>query len=324
MLRRRNSIAWTFLIVFTLLIWGYAGAFAGQHKVKKGENLFVISKKYGVSVEEIKKNSNLTSNKLKPGQVLQIQEKQGRQARNKKPISRTLAKSKSTPATSSYVVKKGDTLYSIAKTNGVTEKQILALNNVVSTKLRVGRRLILAKAKPVVSPEPVIEESEDLLGEDEEIADSAVSENMSFEASSNEELLGKWGSVNERKLFVKVATGFLGAPYRYGGATVRGIDCSAFVRKMYQFFDISLPRTAHEQSFVGMRIDRTKLEEGDLVFFRTKKSIGHVGIYIGNNEFVHASYKGKTVRIDSLDKPYFQQRFQRAVRVKGLDDHDGT
>ena len=80
-----------------------------------------------------------------------------------------------------------------------------------------------------------------------------------------------------------------------------------------------------EQSSVGVRIDRTKLEEGDLVFFRTRKPIGHVGIYIGNNEFVHASYRGKSVRIDNLDQPYFQKRFQRAVRVKGLEENgDGT
>ena len=92
------------------------------------------------------------------------------------------------------------------------------------------------------------------------------------ENKTNEELLGKWGSPDERKLFIKVATGFLGAPYRLGGATVKGIDCSAFVRKMYELFDISLPRTAREQSAVGVRIDRDKLEEGDLVFFRTKKT----------------------------------------------------
>ncbi len=117
----------------------------------------------------------------------------------------------------------------------------------------------------------------------------------------------------------------MGAPYRMGGVTVQGIDCSAFVRKMYEFFNIKLPRTAREQAMVGVRVDRDKLEAGDLVFFRTKRPIGHVGIYIGNNEFVHASYRARSVRIDSLEKPYFQQRFQRAVRVKDFTkkaEHD--
>jgi Cell wall-associated hydrolases (invasion-associated proteins) len=91
---------------------------------------------------------------------------------------------------------------------------------------------------------------------------------------------------------------------------------------MYEFFDVTLPRTAREQSTVGVSVEKEELEEGDLVFFRTRRPIGHVGIYIGNNEFVHASHRGKVVRIDSLDRPYFQKRFRRAVRVKGLDNNN--
>lgn len=318
-MQRRNSVVWTLVVLF-LLICFHTGAYAAQHKVKKGENLAVIAKKLGVSVSDLKKANNLTSNKLQPGQVLQVKEKQ---TAKKKKASTVLTKSKSLPS-SSYKVKKGDTLASISKKTGVSVREITELNHVKSKSLRVGQKLVLARALPVALPQPVLEENEDLLGEDEEITGADAPNNALLEAQATEELLGKWGSVNERKLFIKVATGFLGAPYRFGGATVRGIDCSAFVRKMYELFDISLPRTASEQSHVGVPVDRTQLVEGDLVFFRTRKQIGHVGIYIGNNEFVHASYRGKSVRIDSLDQPYFQQRFQRAVRVKGLDDNDGT
>ena len=322
MLKRRNSVVWTLFVLF-LLVCCHTVADAAQHKVKKGENLASIAKKLGVSVAEIKKTNHLTSNKLKTGQVLRIQETQ---VAKKKKVSPVFVKSKSLPesSSSSYTIKKGDTLSSISRKTGVSVTQITALNHVKSKSLRAGRKLILAKAKPVAPPQPVVDESEELLGEDEEINSIEALNDIAIQTQESEELLGKWGSANERKLFIKVATGFLGAPYRYGGATVRGIDCSAFVRKMYEFFDISLPRTASEQSHVGIRVDRAQLIEGDLVFFRTRKQIGHVGIYIGNNEFVHASYKGKTVRIDSLDQPYFQQRFQRAVRVKGLDDNGGT
>jgi len=118
-----------------------------------------------------------------------------------------------------------------------------------------------------------------------------------------------------------VAIGFIGAPYRFGGSTLKGIDCSSFVQKIYRIFDVNLPRKASEQSRVGISITRENLSEGDLVFFHTKRSLGHVGIYIGNNEFVHASSKSKVVRIDSLDTPYYQKRFQRAVRIKGLDNN---
>ena len=113
--------------------------------------------------------------------------------------------------------------------------------------------------------------------------------------------------------------GFLGAPYRLGGSSVTGIDCSAFVKKIYQFFNINLPRTAFEQSHVGLRVARGELIEGDLLFFKTRRKLGHVGIYIGNNEFVHASSRKRGVRIDNLNTPYFDRRFVRAVRLKGSD-----
>ena len=315
MMQRRSKV-FSGLLVFFLLFFITTGAEAIQHKVKKGENLFIISKRLGASVAEIKKANHLTGNSLKPGQILTIHQKgSAAQASVKKSPSRSA---------SVYKVKKGDTLATISRKTGVPVKQIAALNHVQSKNLRAGRSLLLIKAKPAESAASLTDENEDLLGEEEEITSPEVMGDIARETPSNEELLGKWGSEDERKLFIKVSTGFLGAPYRLGGATVKRIDCSAFVRKMYAFFDITLPRTAREQSAVGVQVDRNELIEGDLVFFRTRKPIGHVGIYIGNNEFVHASYRGKSVRIDSLDQPYFQKRFQRAVRVKGLDENSGT
>ena len=133
------------------------------------------------------------------------------------------------------------------------------------------------------------------------------------------ELLGKWNNPEEPKLLVRVAMGFLGAPYRLGGSSVKGLDCSGFVKKIYQFFNIDLPRTAFEQSHIGLRVARDELIEGDLLFFNTRRKLGHVGIYIGNNEFVHASSRKRGVRIDNLNTPYFDKRFVRAVRLKGSD-----
>jgi peptidoglycan DL-endopeptidase LytE len=140
-------------------------------------------------------------------------------------------------------------------------------------------------------------------------------------ADESSTLLGKWRSPEERSLFVKVAKGFLGAPYRLGGSSIRGLDCSAFVMKIYELFDIALPRTAYEQAHVGMRVDRTELQEGDLVFFNTDRAFGHVGIYIGNNQFVHASSckKAREVKIDSLGKPYYSRHFIKAIRLKDVE-----
>ena len=219
---------------------------------------------------------------------------------------------------SHYTVKSGDTLGTIARKTGVSVKQIMALNNVRPTRLRIGRKLVLSKPGNSAQKESATDEDEE---EEEDITDNIDLAELEKE-KKNEELLGKWNSPDERNLFIKVATGFLGAPYRLGGSTVRGIDCSAYVRKMYEFFDITLPRTAREQSTVGVTIEKEELEEGDLVFFQTRRPIGHVGIYIGNNEFVHASNTSKDVRIDSLDRPYFQKRFRCAVRVMGIDNNN--
>ena len=203
-------------------------------------------------------------------------------------------------------------------------KEIMALNRVNSRNLRVGQKLVLAK--PAYEPEESIvthenedvEENEDLQDIDSEDDDQGIiSLNQQDEQNRKEELLGKWNNPDEMQLFVKVATGFIGAPYRFGGSSLRGIDCSSFVQKIYRIFDITLPRKASEQSKVGISITRENLTQGDLVFFHTNRSLGHVGIYIGNNEFVHASSRSKGIRIDSLDTPYYQKRFQRAVRIKG-------
>jgi peptidoglycan endopeptidase LytE len=284
---------------------------ANLYEVKKGDSLYTISKEFGVGVKEIKEASDLQTNALKPGQMLDIPERS---------VAISPDKAKSKPKSSYYTVKSGDTLGTIARKTGVPVKQIMALNNVRPTGLRIGRKLVLSIPFNSTQKESTTDYEDYLTEEEEDITENITLSELEKEKNNDEELLGKWNSPDERKLFIKVATGFLGAPYRLGGSTVRGIDCSAYVRKMYEFFDITLPRTAREQSTVGVSIEREELEEGDLVFFQTRRAIGHVGIYIGNNEFVHASRKSKVVRIDSLDRPYFQKRFRRAVRVKGLDN----
>ncbi|MFZ1980290.1 MAG: NlpC/P60 family protein, partial [Smithella sp.] len=220
----------------------------------------------------------------------------------------------------------------IAKKTHHPMKQIAALNQINNKSLRVGQKIVLAKSTYVSAKSAPVPEDDDLTAEEDDASQDAVNENDKKEttdASNDEpekqgELLGKWNSPDEMQLFVKVATGFIGAPYRFGGSSLKGIDCSSFVQKIYRIFDVTLPRNAAQQSKVGISISRENLTQGDLVFFHTKRSLGHVGIYIGNNEFVHASSKKKGVRIDSLNTPYYQKRFQRAVRIKGLDNNTGA
>lgn len=284
---------------------------AREYTVKTGDSLKSISKESGISVNEIKEANNLTKTILQPNQVLIIPEKSAA-------VSTAGPKPKVKRAVY-YTVKNGDTLSTIARKTGVPVKQIMALNTIRPKSLRIGRKLVLAKSTQLSENEPIDEDDEDV-ADDENGGEKGDLAQLEKDRQKQEELLGKWSSSDERQLFVKVATGFLGAPYRLGGSSLKGIDCSAFVRKIYQIFDIDLPRNARAQSKIGISIDREELVEGDLVFFHTRRPLGHVGIYIGNNEFVHASSTRKVVRIDSMDTPYFQKRFQRAVRIKGLDN----
>ncbi|MFO7570001.1 MAG: LysM peptidoglycan-binding domain-containing protein [Smithellaceae bacterium] len=291
---------------------------ADMYRVQKGDSLYSISKKQGVSIEAIKKANHLSSHHLKPGQNLTIPQ-----------VSKITAQNANTPScgAATYTIKKGDTLSSISLSTGVPLKQIMALNDVNPKTLRVGRKLSLTEPQLDGHPDTVDMEDEDLSDEDSDESPATIagmSSDHLIEAPVSNELMGKWNSMFERKLLVRVATGFLGTPYKLGGNSVRGMDCSAYVRKIYEFFDVSLPRTAREQAALGVRVGQNELVEGDLVFFRTRKPIGHVGIYIGNNEFVHASYKAKSVRIDRLDQPYFQKRYRHAIRLKGLDGEDGA
>lgn len=107
-----------------------------------------------------------------------------------------------------------------------------------------------------------------------------------------------------------------GTRYRYGGTTKSGIDCSAFVQAIYlSAFAVSLPRTARDQYRNSRIISATEMKTGDLVFFNTTGGISHVGIYLQNNKFVHAS-TSYGVTISDMFDPYYLRRFIGIGRVE--------
>ncbi len=115
---------------------------------------------------------------------------------------------------------------------------------------------------------------------------------------------------------IRRAMGYLGAPYRRGGSSARGFDCSGFALHIYRQFGVNLPHSSAAQSRVGKPVARHELQPGDLVFFRTRgRRISHVGIYIGNGKFIHASSSRGRVRIDSLTEGYYNKRYAGARRV---------
>ncbi|WP_416055053.1 NlpC/P60 family protein [Photobacterium phosphoreum] len=122
-------------------------------------------------------------------------------------------------------------------------------------------------------------------------------------------------SVVDSRIFDGVYHHWKGTPYRYGGSSKKGIDCSAFVQVGYSsVYQKQLPRTTLELVKKGKQVNRNKAKEGDLVFFRTGRNSRHVGIYLGNLEFLHAS-QSKGVIISRLDNPYWKRHFWQIRRL---------
>lgn len=114
----------------------------------------------------------------------------------------------------------------------------------------------------------------------------------------------------------RTAERFVGIPYRWGGNNVvEGMDCSGFVRAVYNLCGVNIPRTSTEQFRVGENVGRDDLMDGDLVFFgASANEISHVGIYVGHGRFVHAPRRGDDIKVSSLDDAYFAKKFVGARR----------
>lgn len=129
-----------------------------------------------------------------------------------------------------------------------------------------------------------------------------------------DKLMGKTGTI------INTAMSFLGVPYRFGGNGPHdgGFDCSGFVRAVFaSATGKALPRTAAAQASATRNINKDELQPGDLVFFTTvQRAFNHVGIYLGDNKFVHAPRTGGVVRVESLNTRYWTAHFTGARRVE--------
>lgn len=123
------------------------------------------------------------------------------------------------------------------------------------------------------------------------------------------------------KSVMQRALALLGTPYRWGGSEPdKGFDCSGLVGYVFRnALGIELPRVSREMAKTGELVtDKAKLAAGDLVFFGRRGRVDHVGIYVGEGQFVHAPSRGKDVQVSSLDTGYWSGKFMQARRVDGI------
>jgi len=296
---KRTVLTFAVTILLAFLVVNPAFSANTTHKVKSGENLYTIAKKYRVSVDKLKGMNGLSSTKLKLGQVLVIKKEKAvataRSENRQAETAQTVVENDGEFI--EYRTRKGDTLERISSKFNVDMEDIRDSNNIT------GKRL----PKVVMIPKIIEVDNSD----------------EPIELSSK--TFRPWRSNDEKYMLVKVAKSFMGAPYKYGGESVRGLDCSAFVKKIYDIFDVQLPRSAREQFMVGHKITKDELAVGDLVFFKTKRYVKyptHVGIYIGDGNFIHSSsaHCKLGVKIDALSSDFYSKTFAGATRVKRPPD----
>ena len=131
--------------------------------------------------------------------------------------------------------------------------------------------------------------------------------------------------VDKTETLINNAMQLIGVRYRWGGNTPQsGLDCSGFVRYVFNdTFGFLLPRKSAQMSKVGLQIGKEELRPGDLVFFNTMRhAFSHVGIYVGDNKFIHAPSKGKAIRVDDMTKVYWEKRYNGARRLEDSNSFD--
>lgn len=188
-------------------------------------------------------------------------------------------------------VKEGDTLWAIASRSGTTVQTIKNLNNLTSDSLKIGQTLNL--------PDGAV--------------DSQASQQAARPLAAPPN--ASRGMVDRALGVLDYAKQFMGVRYRSGGESPNGFDCSGYVRYVFKNFGFDLVHTAAGQAQTGTAVKRGELRPGDLVFFNTSGyGINHSGIYVGNDQFIHAS-TSRGIRIDSLHDGYWNPKYRGATRL---------
>lgn len=245
------------------------------YTVVSGDTLSKIGVQYKMSVAELKKLNSLSSDRIYVGQKLKV----SRNATVTTPTPATPVTSPvETAKTSEYTVKSGDTLGKISQQYKMTLQKLKDLNGLKSDMIYVGQKLkVSGETTVVTTPAP---------------------------APATEAPVGEFATA-----FVEAAKGVMGVPYVWAGSTINGFDCSGFIYYAANTAGYKIGRYSaagyHSRTFY---VDQP--QPGDLVFFENtyKAGISHLGIYIGDNQFIHADEK-KGITISNLSNPYYTAHF---------------
>ncbi|MEL3970738.1 LysM peptidoglycan-binding domain-containing protein [Rossellomorea oryzaecorticis] len=334
-----------------------AHASANTHKVEAGDTLWSISKKYDVSISELKQMNNLQNAVIFPRQQLVV---------TKNPTSSVPTNSNTTPpsvgeGSKTYTVKSGDTLIRIANSHSISLADLKKWNQISSHIIYPGQKLTVGASNPAQVKEPIKKEEDTTTAVKDKIESTTTqpvsnSDNVVYSVNPGDTLykisrefsvsvqdIKQWNSLKSDVIHIgqklelakqqasnspdreqvtvgqdsnkitSEALANLGAPYKWGGSSSSGFDCSGYIYHVFNKAGSDIKRQSSEGYFNRSYYVNTP-ELGDLVFFENtyKKGISHVGIYIGDQQFIHAGDNG--VEISSLNNPYWKSKFDSFKR----------
>lgn len=351
-----------------------ASALADSYTVVKNDTLWGLSKKYGVSVSDLKKANGVSGHLIYVGQKLQIPTKSTKATKTAKTITST-----STVDTTSttHTVVKGDTLWSLAKKYGVSVSTLMKANNLSSSTILIGQSLNLragmtaygvngvttgssstAASTNTASSTSTTASSQAPKAKKSTTTNTSSNSNTSTSANTQSQSTASNSSAStttntntaasnanttsstntaasrsqavsqaptaststatttasaSASAITSYALTFLGVPYVWGGTTPSGFDCSGLVQYVYSHFGINLGRTTYTQQYAGTKISVASAQAGDLYFWGSYGSAYHVAIALGGGQYVMAPAPGQNVMTGSVSSytPSF------AVRVLG-------
>jgi cell wall-associated NlpC family hydrolase len=294
-------------IVFNLAIviifaFSSLAASAAVHKIKPGDTLWTIAKKYHTTPQAIARANRISENAiLGIGKTLYIPVKTAASCNNKSQHQKSsVIRTRSSRYATVLTIKDNVCVRSGPGTDhkkiatlrqGTALKALYRSGNWLKVTLQDGRCGYVYRPLVDIARTPGKPTEQPTYSEEEQSPD--------------------------RSSIVQTALAYRGARYRRGGTSRGGFDCSGFTRYVFAKYGIILPHSSAAQARIGKPVGRHELQPGDLVFFQTyRRGISHVGIYIGNGQFVHASTHRRGVTVDSLNSPYYAPRYRGARRVR--------
>ena len=299
------------------------------YTVKHGDSLWAIAHKNNVSITTIRK-----LNKLKPGQPLRSGMKLVLKA-GKKPETTTPAEKKKKAQI--YTVKKGDTLWGIARQHKTTVAKLRELNK-MDKKAVIHRGMKLTVGYTEVSQTRLAKKSKKSAskvasrksGKKKTRVAARTRKSKTRQSKADRRIHNALAALNAKGSsrgshggdynVIKIAKRYLGRRYVWGAEGPSSFDCSGFTQYvMRKSKGVRIPRVSRKQAYYGKYVSRRNLKPGDLIFFDTSRRrrgyVNHVGIYIGNNKFIHASSARHRVVITSLNRPFYRARFKWGRRI---------